>query len=214
MGSVIDIMIDVALVALPTRIVLDLHINWQKKVIVESAFAFRLIVIGAQIVRLVFVRRLQRASDKTYDALSYSIATQCQTGLTVVVVSIAALKPFMDRAASGMMAVHQGQREGTFGISGITEGYTMQSLSKNRPYGHSNPKNSGGKGGAPDHWRNRFRPDRSDHQAVVSTAKRRDTGELHIQRTVDFEVQYSDEAELDPQDQLPTDDEMEDDRLT
>ena len=42
MGT-IDILTDLALVALPARIVWDLQMDWEKKVVVVSAFAFRLL---------------------------------------------------------------------------------------------------------------------------------------------------------------------------
>jgi len=41
--SGIDILTDLALVLLPARIVWDLHMGWGKKLIVTSAFAFRLL---------------------------------------------------------------------------------------------------------------------------------------------------------------------------
>jgi hypothetical protein len=44
MGT-LDILFDTALVILPTMVVWDLQMNWQKKAIVASAFAFRALCV-------------------------------------------------------------------------------------------------------------------------------------------------------------------------
>jgi len=82
--------------------------------------------VAAQIARLIFLRQLRWSTDITYDAVAYSIATQCQMTLAVVTASIPALKPFMDRATSGLIAVSLGQRGGTYGIS---DTYALQTFS-------------------------------------------------------------------------------------
>ena len=38
-----DILTDIALIAIPAMVVWSLHMQWQKKLVVVSAFAFRLV---------------------------------------------------------------------------------------------------------------------------------------------------------------------------
>ncbi|KYG42592.1 hypothetical protein M433DRAFT_55115, partial [Acidomyces richmondensis BFW] len=95
-----DIVTDITLIALPTVVIWDLRMNWQTKLVVVSAFAFRILAVAAQIARLIFLRQLRWSTDLTY-VMAYGIATQCQMTLAVVTASIPALKPFMDLAASG-----------------------------------------------------------------------------------------------------------------
>lgn len=160
-------------------------------------------MIAAQIARLVFLRQLQGSSDLTYHAVGYSIATQCQTSLAVVVACIPVLKPFMDRATSGMMAISLEQRAGTYDIS---NGYAMHSLSKQQRAQHNNADMRSGAGVA-EPSKHSFRPGRSDHHAVVSSSNPRITGDVQhddwmdggasdkfmIQKTVDWDVQYGDD---------------------
>lgn len=84
--------------------------------------------VAAQIARLIFLRQLRWSTDLTY-VMAYGIATQCQMTLAVVTASIPALKPFMDLAASGLIAASLGQRGGTYGISGT---FAMPELSKSQ----------------------------------------------------------------------------------
>ena len=163
--------------------------------------------------RLVFLRRLVRSSDPTYDSLAYSIATQCQTALNVVVACIPALKPFMDRAASGMMAVSLEPRSGTYGNPNSS--YAMHSLSKGGqgPPSKSSGKKArflGSKGSQNDTTeplkKYPFRPDRSEHEVVISAPNskqhKRETSmdggasdRFMIQKTMAWDVEFEDDAQ-------------------
>ena len=170
-------------------------------------------VPAAAIARLVFLRRLVRSPDLTYDSLAYSIATQCQTTLTVVVACIPALKPFMDRAASGMMAVSLEPRSGTYGNP---NSYAMRSLSKGhgtpskKRKGARLPDSKGSQNGTttgPETTKNRsFRPDHSEHEVVISAPNakqhKRDTSmdgaasdKFMIQKTTAWDVKFEDDTQ-------------------
>lgn len=130
--------------------------------------------VAAQIARLIFLRQLRWSTDITYDAVAYSIATQCQMTLAVVTASIPALKPFMDRATSGLIAVSLGQRGGTYGIS---DTYALQTFSNSHVADSGANKKirvstSGLSEGAisPGDAKVPLRPERAGHHAV-STLK-------------------------------------------
>ncbi|KAK5170646.1 uncharacterized protein LTR77_005235 [Saxophila tyrrhenica] len=175
MGAV-DIAGDLALIMLPGWVVWDLRMHWGP--------------------RLVFLRQWQMSDDLTYP-IAYHMATTCQTTLAVIVACIPALKPFMDRAASGLMSVYErtfffsyfvlfmgvslSDRHGTYTLS---EDYRMQPLSKRSD---GTPRGSN------------FRSDGSDHQTFIVSAasKKPDEGddgseEGIIQKTTDWNVRYSD----------------------
>ena len=196
-------------VRFPTRVSLALQISRCSTHAIHR-------VPAAAIARLVFLRRLARSSDPTYDSLAYSIATQCQTTLTVVVACIPSLKPFMDRAASGMMAVSLEPRSGTYGNP---NSYAMHSLSKGDGTPSKKSKKArflGSKGsqndtttGPESTQKHSFRPDRSEHGVVISAPNakqhKRDTSmdggasdRFMIQKTTAWDVKFEDDTQQQP----------------
>ena len=158
-------------------------------------------VIAAQIARLVFISQHNTTFDPTY-SISLAVATQIQTSLAVVVSCAPALKPYLDRAASGLMGVSLEQREGTYNVSGS---HQLRSLSNRgdstndgAPRGSRNSRRRAGSD-------SNFSPDRSNHRAMVSSRK----GTLHeqdgeqddasdkyiIRKTTAYEVMYSEDAQ-------------------
>jgi hypothetical protein len=168
----------------------------------------------------VLIRRLHSSSDPTYDSLAYSIVTQCQTTLSVVVACIPALKPYMDRAESGFLAVSL-EKRAAGGTYGYGNSYHMQSVKSNGngPSSKSNTSQNGTKNNTrtkPD----TNRPFQPDHSAVISAGKhdrdeagREDEGSSEdgagseryiIQKTQAWDVSYEDENEQQqPQPQNP-----------
>ena len=215
-------MTDVVLITLPAWVVWDLRTKWTTKLIVISAFAWRLAyvhcrsfngfqgayeahrLVAAQISRLIFFRRLKLSSDPIHDALLYQIATQLQTTLSVVVTCIPALKPFLDRAFSGMMAASLRRGSGTYRIS---DSFARESPVKSprRGFKRSNTEyRSTGKDlqrSGDSFWAHLA--DITDHRVVISSPKRvlnggvgrvscsRPDG-MKIQRTVDLKIDYGD----------------------
>jgi hypothetical protein len=129
-------------------------------------------LIAAAIARLVFIRRLYRSSDATYDSLAYSITTQCQTTLSVVVACIPALKPYMDRAQSGFLVVSL-EKRAAGGTYGYGNSYHMQSIKSNGPASKAHTSQNGNNPISrtrSDSCRP-FRPDRADNFAIVSSGR-------------------------------------------
>ena len=140
-------------------------------------------MIAAAITRLVFLKRLHVSVDPTFDSIAYSISTQYQATFSVIAACIPTLKPFMDRAESGMLNVSLKSRPAG-GTYGYQSGYIMHPLSK----GSGKFSNTGSKGPAlgsrgsqhgkkhpgpvKGNVQNLFRPDLGNAQSVVSAQRR------------------------------------------
>lgn len=180
-------------------------------------------LIGAAIARLVLIKKLTDSSDPTYDSLAYSIVTQIQTTLSVVVACIPAYKPYMDRAQSGFLNVSLEPR-GAAGTYGYGNSFHMQTVKSNgggkfskvsKNGGHSSTSNtsdennkyaSKSKGGN----RQPFRPDLANHSAVISSGKQdRDDARSSedgagsekyiIQKTQAWNISYEDDNQQQQQ---------------
>jgi hypothetical protein len=177
-------------------------------------------VIAAAITRLVFLKRLHVSVDPTFDSVAYSISTQCQATFSVIAACIPTLKPFMDRAESGMLNVSLKSRPAG-GTYGYQNSYIMQPLSK----GSGKLSNTSGKGPAfgsrgsqhgkkhpgpvESNVQNLFRPDRGNPQSVVLAQKGRYLSDVHqddmesvdsagsdkmiIRKTTAWSIQYEDD---------------------
>jgi hypothetical protein len=171
------------MIVVPAWIVWSLQMNTGKKLVVFFAFFFRIVIIAAAIGRLYHLGQFLSSPnrDPTFDILPYAYSTQLQMAVAVIVACVPALKPFMDRADSGMMAISLNQRVPgtTFGHSGS---YALQSLSKKSGSGSNKATNlsntSGSNDRSGDHKlsRNRsqgWRPDQVDNKVTVSGHGRR-----------------------------------------
>jgi len=112
---------------------------------------------------------------------------------TVIVTCTPTLKPFMDRATSGLMAASLGQREGTYGMSGS---FAMQPISKRsvlKPHGSMRHAET-----TEDY--HHLTPATGENRSTVLTSMRGSfTGNpRHIEKSVEVDVRYSDEAHLNP----------------
>jgi hypothetical protein len=177
-------------------------------------------VIAAAITRLVFLKRLHVSVDPTFDSIAYSISTQCQATFSVIAACIPTLKPFMDRAESGMLNASIKSRP-TGGTYGYQSSYAMQPLSK----GSGKISNTSSKGLAfgsrgsqhgkkhpgpvESNAQNMFRPDRGNPQSVVSAQRRQYLSDVRqddiesvdsagsdkmiIRKTTAWAIQYEDD---------------------
>jgi len=180
-------------------------------------------VIAAAITRLVFLKRLHVSADPTFDSIAYSISTQCQATFSVIAACIPTLKPFMDRAESGMLNVSLKSRP-TGGTYGYQSSYMMHPLSK----GSGKISNTSSKEPALDsrgsqhgkmrprpvesNVQNLFRPDLGNPQSVVSAQRRQSLSDVHqddmesvdsarsdkmiIRKTTAWSIQYEDDRPL------------------
>jgi hypothetical protein len=64
--------------------------------------------------RLVLLHREQAIPDLTYQLIPYEIAIQCHLAATMIVASIPAFKPFMDRATIGFIGISVPGGSGTY----------------------------------------------------------------------------------------------------
>jgi hypothetical protein len=177
-------------------------------------------VIAAAITRLVFLKRLHVSVDPTFDSIAYSISTQCQATFSVIAACIPTLKPFMDRAESGMLNVSLKSRSAG-GTYGYQSSYVMHPISK----GSGKFSNTSSKGPAfgsrgsqhgkkhprpvESNVQNMFRPDLGNPQSVVSAQRRHYLSDGHqddmesvdsagsdkmiIRKTTGWSIQYEED---------------------
>lgn len=185
-------------------------------------------MIAAAITRLVFLGRLNVSVDPTFDSIPYSISTQCQATFSVIAACIPTLKPFMDRAESGMLNVSLKARPAG-GTYGNQSGYIMNQISKGSgKFSNSNSKapdfgsrgSQHGKsypGPVESDLQYMFRPDLGNPQSVVTSQRqqylsdaRQDDMEsvdsagsdkMIIQKTTGWSIQY--ENDQQPQGDAP-----------
>jgi hypothetical protein len=187
-------------------------------------------VIAAAITRLVFLKRLHASVDSTFDSIPYSISTQCQATISVIAACIPTLKPFMDRAESGMLNVSLKSRPAG-GTYGYQTSYIMHPLSKGsgkfsntsskEPASGSRGSQHGKKHPGPveSNVQNLFRPDLGNPQSVVSAQRRQSLSDVHqgdmesvdsarsdqmiIRKTTAWTIQYEDDRPLDDASDAP-----------
>jgi hypothetical protein len=187
-------------------------------------------VIAAAIARLVFLKRLHISVDPTFDSIAYSISTQWQATFSVIAACIPTLKPFMDRAESGMLNVSLKSRPAG-GTYGYQTSYIMHPLSKGsgkfsntsskEPASSSRGSQPGKKHPGPveSNVQNLFRPDLGNPQSVVSAQRRQSLSDVHqgdmesvdsarsdqmiIRKTTAWTIQYEDDRPLDDASDAP-----------
>ncbi|KAF2770779.1 hypothetical protein EJ03DRAFT_350074 [Teratosphaeria nubilosa] len=192
----VDMVIDGILMILPTWIVWDLQMSRDKKITVVSAFAFQIFPIVAQLVRLMYLSKAHQSHDRTYDAIFYVTATQCHMSLSLISCSVPALKPFMDAAATGFLGATTDLSRSHLGSSHPnSSGYAMRFLSK-RTY--SCAQSAGTDCASAQHMANSLNKGCPTKNRTMVLAAQMDTYEGDpgsIERSVEVQVQYSDESD-------------------
>ncbi|KAH9832789.1 hypothetical protein Tdes44962_MAKER00270 [Teratosphaeria destructans] len=192
----VDMLIDGILMILPTWIVWDLQMSRDKKITVASAFAFQILPIVAQLVRLMYLSQMHHSHDRTYDAIFYVTATQCHMSLSLISCSVPALKPFMDVAATGFMGATINLSRSHLGSSQPrSSGYAMRSLSKRN---YVRAQSAGTDCASAQHMANSLTkscPTKNRTMVLAAQVNGYDGDPDSIERSVEVEVQYSDESD-------------------
>jgi hypothetical protein len=113
----IDVLIDVAIMALPILVIRNVQLPLSKKVAVVSAFSFRLLAIGMTIFRLVTLPPSLRkdpsrtnafatgpSADLSMTAYLPTIATLLATFASIFAACVPHLRPFMDSLQAGFLS--------------------------------------------------------------------------------------------------------------
>ncbi|KAL9069666.1 MAG: hypothetical protein Q9161_005366 [Pseudevernia consocians] len=98
-----DIILDVAMVALPIILLHHVKIQGSKKIRIFIAFAARLLVPPLTVPRLFYFTRASHSPDQTYNDFNTSIVSQLTMTLSVIVACIPFSKPVADDVQSGIL---------------------------------------------------------------------------------------------------------------
>ncbi|KAI9756786.1 MAG: hypothetical protein M4579_003703 [Chaenotheca gracillima] len=200
--GVLDILIDVAIVALPVYIVWSLQMARSGKAIVIGAFASRIIVIPATALRLYFIPRAVGSSDPTLNAWLYIVCTQVAVSMSIFTSCIPYLKPFMESLETGML-VSDLRRNGattSFGYPKMSS-YAMEDVTKGKKSMTSGLASRLSKAPAmrPDKvaanvtistpGNNRTHGDRDDAESSTSTG----SDKMIIKQTKEWQIHYDEQ---------------------
>ncbi|KAH8696442.1 hypothetical protein BGW36DRAFT_381025 [Talaromyces proteolyticus] len=98
-----DILIEAIMLSLPVIMMIGVHINRRKKLMVIGAFSFRIFTVIVTIVRLYYITSSHSNPDLTFAIVKSEIVTQCVLGVSIITACIPYLKPFLDTFSSGML---------------------------------------------------------------------------------------------------------------
>ncbi|KAK7895024.1 hypothetical protein LTR67_005763 [Exophiala xenobiotica] len=113
--GVIDIITDVAIMALPIFLVYNLQLVTKKKIAVCFAFSFRIGAIVCTVWRLTEMHRFfDRGTDVTFNSWIPTIATILEVFFSVFSACVPHLRPFMDSIQAGYLS-GVAQEDGRFG---------------------------------------------------------------------------------------------------
>ncbi|EXJ86565.1 hypothetical protein A1O3_03518 [Capronia epimyces CBS 606.96] len=128
--GVVDIVTDVALMALPTYLVYNLQLQKQKKMAVCFAFSFRTGAIGCTIWRLCGLHFLfDHTSDVTLHSWLPTVATILEVFWCVFAACVPHLRPFIDSIQAGYLSgmIHESDGRFDYGNDSYLMGKMAQS---------------------------------------------------------------------------------------
>ncbi len=124
----VDVLSELVVVIIPIWMMVPVQVAISKKAVICVAFAFRIPVIAATIARLFYIHPATgSATDATWIAVSYNIATEVVLCISIMTACIPCLKPFLDGFDSGMMGVSFKDRMPGSSATG-SRGYKMRDL--------------------------------------------------------------------------------------
>ncbi|KAI9852696.1 MAG: hypothetical protein M1838_005891 [Thelocarpon superellum] len=114
----LDMVTEIAIVALPTVIVSQLQMDRGRKIVVIGAFASRLAMLPIIVLRLVYIGRAAYSPDHTFDDFNAAIVTQVDMNMSIFVSCILYLKPFFENLPADCLRTSEFRHRDTFGTKG------------------------------------------------------------------------------------------------
>ncbi|KAF2833514.1 hypothetical protein CC86DRAFT_415307 [Ophiobolus disseminans] len=113
--AVLNILTDLALVAIPTLIVLPLQMTNGKRLALLTGFWSRLFVVFTSIAQIAFITRFDARNDHLHEIWRIVVCTQIVQVVSMITSTIPFLKPFLMSLESGLLsaetkAIGQGKR--------------------------------------------------------------------------------------------------------
>ncbi|KAI9801612.1 MAG: hypothetical protein M1825_003291 [Sarcosagium campestre] len=197
----IGIAIETVLILLPVYLVWNLQMARSSKAVVVGAFAFRLPVIAAGVLRIIFLTRALNSSDYTFESVDFSVVTMIELHYSLMAATIPCMKPFIKAFNTGFLGTTARQTEiGGYGSNSEygprDTSYALQSISSE--YGYvKQSRSSSGKVPV-------LRPDGGDNATSVEHDPHHPSGSMTsdgsekmiIRQTVGWNVRYDQESTL------------------
>jgi len=113
----INILTDLALVAIPWLILSKLQVKVGRKIIIIGCFSARLLVVVVTIVQICFLQtKAANSEDQTFDLWTVVLTTSIVQTLSLVAACIPYLKPFMVSLETGMLRADGGAQSRSHGF--------------------------------------------------------------------------------------------------
>ncbi|EXJ61483.1 uncharacterized protein A1O5_11799 [Cladophialophora psammophila CBS 110553] len=129
--GIIDILIDVALMAIPVWLVYNLQLPLKKKIAVCFAFSFRILAIACTIWRISEMHRFfDRNADVTFESWLPTIATLLEVFFSVFAACVPHLRPFMESIQAGYLSGVIQEGDGRFGYG--NDSYLMGKMAQSK----------------------------------------------------------------------------------
>ncbi|KAI1147697.1 hypothetical protein F4825DRAFT_436577 [Nemania diffusa] len=110
--AIVNILTDVALVAIPTIIIIPVHLTWGKRFTLLGGFWFRVGVIGATVAQLVYLQRLVLDTEYLSTVWQLLICEEVVYTTSIITTCIPFLKPFLLSLESGFLRADDENRRG------------------------------------------------------------------------------------------------------
>ncbi|OAP59077.1 hypothetical protein AYL99_06375 [Fonsecaea erecta] len=129
--GVIDIIIDVALMAIPIWLVHNLQLPMKKKAAVCFAFSFRTLAIACTIWRISEMRHFfDRSADVPFESWLPTIATILEVFFSIFSACVPHLRPFMESIQAGYLSGVIQEGDGRFGYG--NDSYLMGKMAASK----------------------------------------------------------------------------------
>jgi hypothetical protein len=102
--GIIGIIWEILLITTPAYMIWGMQIPTSSKIVVISAFAFRIPLLAIPIVRLVFLMGARSSTDYTFDVVPTVIFTQVEMHYALLAATIPCMRPFLKALNSGYLS--------------------------------------------------------------------------------------------------------------
>ncbi|KAI9701000.1 MAG: hypothetical protein M1836_001668 [Candelina mexicana] len=219
----LGLVIEILLLGLPIYLVWDLQMPMISKVIVVFAFAFRLPVLVAGIIRLRYLVPTLNSSDYTFDSVYGLVCTQIELHYSLMAATIPCMKPFVKAFNTGYLGTAARQTNYGYGYGTGTFGNSDDKTNHGRSFALQSMRSRSAderKHVEPQHQKSthnlklkekELRPDMADSTVYVEhnqvqeesgSVTSHGSDQMIIRRTVGWDIRYDDE-EQQGQPQLP-----------
>ncbi|KAJ5788181.1 hypothetical protein N7457_003171 [Penicillium paradoxum] len=96
-GAALSLVTDIWILLLPLRTVLGLQLGTRKRFIVAGLLSLGFFACIASVVRMVYLVKLYRSSDPSWDTFGISIWSGIEVAVAIIAASIPAIKPIVDK---------------------------------------------------------------------------------------------------------------------